>query len=167
MYSFFVLKLGRQARNRQRFPAHFCDTSTFWGVGAPGECGPEQSLNIKFMICSNSVQTLFKQCSNNVQIQTLFIHCSNSFIKIQTLFKVCSIFVLPFSWSDLEGKLCSQIVEVQGSQKCHIHIVFKLCSSYNFKFILCSNFVQTLFNVEWIELLQKSNSYSVQTLFKI
>ena len=98
-------------------------------IGAPGECGPEQSLNIKFMNCSNSVQTLFKQCSNNVQIQTLFIHCSNSFIKIQTLFKVCSIFVLPFSWSDLEGKLCSQFVQVQGSQKCHIHIVFKLCSS--------------------------------------
>ena len=48
--------------------------------GAPGECGPEQSLNIKFMICSNSVQTLFKQYSNNVQIQTLFIYCSNSFI---------------------------------------------------------------------------------------
>ena len=129
--------------------------------------GSEQSLNIKFMICSNSVQTPFKQCSNKVQIQTLFIHCSNSFIKIQTLFIVCSIFVLPFSWSDLEGKLCSQFVQVQGSQKCHILIVFKLCSSYNFKFIPCSNFVQTLFNGQWIELLQKSNSYSVQTLFKI
>ena len=99
---------------------------------------------------------MFKQCSNNVKIQTLFIQCSNSFIKIQILFIVCS-----------------QVVQVQGSQKCQIQIIFKRCSSYHFKFILCSNSVQnenffkpcSMYSGQSMNIF-KLCSNSVQTMFK-
>ena len=126
----------------------------------------EHEIHDLFKLCLNSVQTLFKQCSNSNFVHTLFIHCSNSFIKIQILFIVCSIFVLPFSWSDLEGKLCSQFVQVHGSQRCPIHIVFKLCSSHNFKFILCSNqWAQTKLEHKIYDLFILCSN-CVQTMFK-
>ena len=143
-------------------------------MGAPGECGLEQCLNTKFKLCSNSVHTLFIVCSNNVQIQTLFIqcsnsmpkiqtlfiHCSNSLPKIQTLFIVCSgprplkmlysyfIQTLFILWN-LKFVLCSNSFEK-----------FKLCSN----FIQNSNFVQTQFNVQHIQWSKNWNSNSVQTL---
>ena len=46
-------------------------------LGAPGECGHEHTLNIKFILCSKSVQSMFNVCSK-------FKLCSNS---VQTLFK--------------------------------------------------------------------------------
>ena len=129
-------------------------------IGAPGECGHEQCLNTKFKLCSNSVQTMFIVCSNNVQIQTLFIHCSNSLPKIQTLFIVCSG---PRPLKMLYSYFIQTLFILQSLKfilSSNSFEKFKLCSN----FIQNSNFVQTQFNVQHIQWSKNWNSNSVQTL---
>ena len=102
------------------------DLVSIWG--APGECGLRTEFEHKFKLCSDSVQTLFKVCSNNVKIQTLFILCSNSVVKVHTLFNFCSNFFKLVHWLFKTNKLK--------------WAPFKLSSNLFFKFKLCSNSVQ-------------------------
>ena len=131
-------------------------------------------LNIVWTKSSNFVQTLFKVCLKYVQIHTLFILCSNTGEKIHTLFNPCSNFFTFVHWlfNTKEMKwailsFCSNLVQtfllnsyiVQTMFK--FQTLFKLCSK--------SNFVQTLFNVEFMERAIKfcsvQNSNFVWTLF--
>ena len=64
-------------------------------TGAPGECGHEHTLNIKFILCSKSVQSMFNVCSKfklcSHFVQTLFKFKD----KVQCMFNTHSFFVQP------------------------------------------------------------------------
>ena len=93
-------------------------------IGAPGQCGPEQSLNTKFILCSNFVQTMLNLCSNIVQIQMLFILFDKNSIIVQILFILF----------DKNSYL--------------IHNLFKSNAPYCASFIICSNIVRIDFCLE-------------------
>ena len=98
----------------------------------------------KFIMCSNFVLLLFKLCSNNVQIQTLFTLCSSFWGKIWTLFPFCSTVVQIFWRPYWRGKVCSIFVHGRGqslsSKGLHSSIIQTVFISK-----LYSNFVHTLF----------------------
>ena len=118
-----------------------------WGqlrtIGAPGQCGPEQSLNTKFILCSNFVQTMLNLCSNIVQIQMLFILFDKNSTIVQILFILF----------DKNSYL--------------IHNLFKSNASYCASFIICSNIVHSeTFKIHTYFCLEQT-PLKTQSLFKV
>ena len=121
-------------------------------------------MNKVWMQYSYFIQSLFKQCSNNVQIQTLFIFCSNQSVKIQISFIVCSCPKVQRSSGRISNSYSVQIILKNSNyvqvlfiiqtlfklQFIQMHLQNILGQNFFHKFKLCSNFV--------------SNSYFVQTL---